>query len=102
MPQNSAFFATSCSASQQPAPACAVVAHRREQVREPLEIERLGQVVDGAELDRFDRAVDRGVATHQNDLAVGIGLAYRAQHLDAADVGQAQIDDGDIGTVISS
>ena len=85
---------------QQPAPARLVVAQRREQMIQPLEIERFRQVVDGAELDGFDRAIDRGVATHQNDLTVGIGRAYRAQDFDATDIGQAQIDDGDVGSMI--
>ena len=100
MPQNSAFFATSCSASSSRRRRAAVVAHDREQMVEPREIERLGQVVDGAQLDGFDGAVDRRVAAHQNDLAVGIGLADGAQDLDATDVGQTQIDGGDVGSMI--
>ena len=85
---------------QQPAPARPVVAHRREQMVQPREIERLRQVVDGAQLDGFDGAVDRRVAAHQNDLTVGISLADRAQDFDATDVGQTQIDDGDVGSMI--
>ena len=62
---------------QPPAPR-GVVAHACEETRQPGEVERLGQVVDGAELDRLDGTVDRGVAAHQHDLAVRIGFAYRA------------------------
>ena len=53
---------------QQTAPLDAAL-HRRQQLAEALEVERLGQVVERAELDRFDRGVDRGVRGHQNHLA---------------------------------
>ena len=44
-----------------------------------IEVERLGQVLARAELDRFDGAVDAGVAGHENHFAAGHGAAGSAR-----------------------
>ena len=82
---------------QHAAPALDLVAHGREHLLQPREVERLAQVVHRAELDRLDRGVDRGVAGHQHRLAVRVRVADRPQHLEAADVRHAQIDHHQIG-----
>ena len=60
---------------------------------EATDVERFGEVVDRAELHRFHRAVDGGVAAHQHDLAVGIGRANRRGALRSADLRHPQVDD---------
>ncbi len=81
---------------EQPAAPDGVLTHGREEFAEALEIERLGEVVDGAQLDGLDRALDRGRAGHEDHVTVGIRLANRAQHVESADVGHAQVDGGDV------
>ena len=80
---------------QAPAPLDVVADGRQEQL-EPAEVERLAQIVHRAELDRFDRGVDRGVAGHQHRLALRIDLANRADDVEAADVRHAQVDHRDV------
>ena len=49
------------------------------------------------ELDRLDRAVDRGVRGHQNHFAAGHRRADLPQQIEAVHVGHAQIDHREIG-----
>ena len=72
-----------------------------EQLQEALEVERLGQEVHGAELDGLDRVVDRGAAAHQNHLAVEVGCAHGAQHVEPACARHAQIDGGEVVVVLA-
>ena len=57
----------------------------------------LVEVLAGAELDRFDGAVDRGVAGHQDHFAARHGCADLAQQVEAVHVGHAQVDHREIG-----
>ena len=54
---------------QEQPPALDAALDRREQLAQPLEVERLAQIVERAELDRFDRGIDRAVRRHENYLA---------------------------------
>ena len=81
---------------QQLAATLEFVVHRSHQPLEAPDVERLGEVVDRAELHRFDRAVDGGDAAHQHDLTLGIRRANRAQHFDPADLRHAEVDDGHV------
>ena len=55
---------------QQALPAGDAVAHAAEQLAQPVEVERLAQVVERAELHRFDRRFHRGLGRHQDHLAI--------------------------------
>ena len=54
-------------------------------------IERLGDVIIGAGLDRFDRAPNFGEGGDDDDRQAGINLSGPAQQVNAADVGQMGI-----------
>ncbi len=82
---------------QQAAAALEIVADAGQQLLEAREVERLAQIVGGAELDRLDRGLDRRVAGHQDRLAARIDVADGAQHVEAADVRHPQIDHDQIG-----
>jgi len=64
---------------------------------EARDVERLGEVVDGAQLDGLDGRIDAGVSRHQRDPGVGVGLAQRANDFETTDVGHPQIDERDVG-----
>ena len=68
-----------------------------EDLLETFEIERLGEVLAGAQLDRFDRAVDRGVGGHENHFAARSRGPDLPQQIEAVDVGHAQVDHRQIG-----
>ena len=74
------------------APAVDLLAHARQQLIEPAEVERLAQVVHRPELDRLDRGVDRRVARHEHGLAVRVDVADGAQDVEAADLRHPQVD----------
>jgi hypothetical protein len=74
-----------------------LLGHRRQQLLEPAKVERFAQVVHRAQLDRFDGGVDRGVAGHQDGLAMRIGLTDRPQDVKTTDVGHPQIDHQQVG-----
>jgi len=61
------------------------------------EVDRLLQVIARAELDGRDRRVDRRVAGQQDDVAVGVRLADRLQHVESAELRHLQVDDGHVG-----
>ena len=82
---------------QDAAPAVDLLAHARQQLIEPAEVERLGQIVHRAELDRLDGGVDRRVAGHEHGLAMRVDIADRAQDVEAADLGHPQIDHHEVG-----
>jgi hypothetical protein len=69
----------------------------RQNLAQPLEIEGLGQVLARAELDGFDRAVDRGVRGHQNHLAPRMSGADLPQEIEPVHVGHAKVDHRQIG-----
>ena len=60
------------------------------QMRDLVGIERLGDVVVGAVLERGDGGFDRGVAGHHDDDEIGIDLMHAALQFDA--VGAAHLD----------
>ena len=62
-----------------------------------LQIHRLLHVVEGAELDRLDRALDGAVRGHDDDRDGGIELADPSEQLDAAHAGKAHIGEHHIG-----
>ena len=69
-----------------------------EQALQLVRIERLGEVILGAGLDRFDRRVDGALRGQQDHLdVVDLGL-QRLQQLDAAHARHDQIGDDDRGT----
>ena len=74
----------------------AVLALAGEQLAQAGEVQRLGQVVERAELDRFDGAVDRRVRGHQDDAALRLRLPDRAQDVEPAELRHLQIDEGDV------
>ena len=78
-------------------PALELLADLGQHLAEPLEVERLGQVLAGAQLDGFDRAVDGGEAGHQDDFAARHLGADLAQEVETVDVGHAEIDHRQIG-----
>ena len=98
MPWNSRRVARSLFHRQDAAPAIDLLAHAREQLIEPAEVERLAQVVHRAELDGLDRGVDRRVAGHQDGLTMRIDIADRAQDVEAADLRHPQVDHDEVGT----
>ena len=73
------------------------VADRREELTNARQIERLGQVVASAELDRFDGAVDGAVAGHQHDAGARIDLANRPQHVEPRDAGHPHVEQHEVG-----
>ena len=74
-----------------------LVTNALEQVLEAAEVERLRQIVPGAQLDGFDGRVDGGMPGHQHDLAGRVGDADRAQHLDSVQPRHSQIYDRQVG-----
>ena len=61
------------------------------------QVDRLGDVVLGAHLQRPHRGVDRGVAGENDDGDVRIRLLHAVQEVEAGAVGELEIDDGHIG-----
>ena len=61
--------------------------HVGEDALQPPDVERLGQIVAGAEAQRLDGALDVGVAGHQHHFGRGAELEVLEQ-VDAAAVGR--------------
>ena len=68
-----------------------VFARLGEQLSKSIDIERLRKVVERAEFDRVDRAVDRCVCSHQNHAALRLDLANRAKDVEAAEFRHLEI-----------
>ncbi len=83
------------------APLRRFIADGRQQLPQPLQIERLGEVIEGSELDRFDRAVDRRVAGHEDDLALRADVADRTKDVEARDAGHAQIEQHELSRAMT-
>ena len=77
------------------------IANRGKQVTKTLQVERLGEVIERAELDRFHRAVDGGKAGHQDDLALRAHVANRAEHVEAGDAGHPQVEEDKFGRALA-
>ena len=65
--------------------------------RSALEVERLAQVIERAELDGFDRRVHRGLCGHQDHLARRVGVADGPQDLEPSHLGHVPIEERDVG-----
>ena len=63
-----------------------------DEMRHVVGIERLGDVVVRAVLERGDGRVDRGVAGHDDDQEVGVDLVQAALQLDAVGAAHANVD----------
>ena len=59
-------------------------------------VERLGQVVVGAEAEALHLVLDAGHAGEDQDRRLDLGDAQRAQHLVAGHVGQVQVEQDDV------
>jgi len=77
-----------------------IVVDGLQQLPEPIEIQRLAEVVHRAELDRFDRAVHLRVRRHEDHPAFRLRLADGPQDIEPADLGHAQIDDRHVGSAV--
>ena len=97
MPQNSSWRATCALERDDLRPALQLGADVGEHLPQAIEVERLGEVFARAELDRLDRAVDGGVAGHQDHFAAGHRRADLPQQIEAVDVGHPQVDHREIG-----
>ena len=72
-------------------------AHDRLDARQQFApVERLGQVVVGAEAETLDLVVELGEARQDQDRRIDARGAQAAQHLVAVDVRQHQIEDDDV------
>ena len=69
-----------------------------EERLEPALVDRLHQVVVGAQPQRLDRGVDRGVAGDQDDLDAGL-FAELGEDLHALAVGQHHVAEHDVGAL---
>ena len=68
-----------------------------QQLAETFEIEGLCDVVECAGLDRLDRRIHARRASHEDDLRLRIGGLDLAQHLQAVDVAEPDVDEGAVG-----
>ena len=79
--------------AQQRLAALEALAHRDQQLAQPIEIERLRDVVERTGFDRFDGGVDRSRVGHQDHLRLRIGRLDLAQHAQAVDARQLHVHD---------
>jgi hypothetical protein len=77
--------------------ALGLLAHRDQQVLQPLEVDGLAEIVARPELHRLDCRLHGGIRGHQDDLAVRIEVANRLEDVEAAQLGHAQVDQGQVG-----
>ncbi|MNC86188.1 hypothetical protein D3C83_18260 [compost metagenome] len=63
-----------------------------------VDIERLGQVLEGAALESGDRRVEVGVGGHDDDRHGGMALLDGLQQLQAREPGHADVRDEDLGS----
>ena len=59
--------------------------------RELFRLERFGEAVVGPRLDGVDRALDRSVSGHDDNLGVGEELLRPLEHVDTGHTGHAQV-----------
>ena len=80
----------------------AAAAERRgDDAAELLQVDRLGEVVVGARLERLDRVLGRAVGGDDDRLLAPVALLEPAQHVEPAAVGKAHVgDDGAVGAVL--
>ena len=69
--------------------------HVGQDALQAADVERLGQVVAGAQAQRLDGALDVGVAGHQHHLGRGAELEVLEQ-VDAAAVREVEVDQGHV------
>src|SRR5258705_242088 len=65
-------------------------------VAQSIEIERLGQIIERPELDRFDRGVDAGITGHERHLTLRRDRSNLPEDVETTHVRQAQIDQRDV------
>jgi hypothetical protein len=70
-----------------------VFADAVQELVEALEVQGLDEIVAGSKLDGLHGGVDGRIAGHQHHFARGETLANRAQYVETAHVGHAQVDD---------
>ena len=82
--------------------AAAAAAERRgDDAAELLQVDRLGQVVVGAGLERVDGVLGRAVGGDDDRLLAPVALLEPLQHVEAGAVGQAHVgDDGAVGAIL--
>ena len=61
------------------------------------QIDRLGDVILGADLESLHRGIDSGVSGENDHRDVGIGFLDLVQQIDARAVGQLEVDDCHVG-----
>ena len=64
-------------------------------------VDGFGDVVLGADFERLDRGVDRGVSGQNDHGNVGIGLLDAMKEIEAGPVGKLEVDDGDVGNELA-
>ena len=72
---------------------------RKQRIDHVVGIDRLGEVVDRARLDRRDRGRDVAVAGHDHDPHLRPQLAQDAHQIEAAAFGQAHVEHRELGPV---
>ncbi len=65
------------------------------------QIDRFGDVVLGANLERLDRGIDRRVTGQDDDGNVRIVFLHPVKEVEPGAVGQFEIDDGDVGNELA-
>ena len=89
------------TASTVGAPLPRAAERRGDDAAELLQVDRLGQVVVGAGLERLDRVLGRAVGGDDDRLLAPAGLLEPLQQVEAGAVGQAHVgDDGAVGAVL--
>ena len=82
-------------------PAAAAAERRGDDAAELLQVDRLGEVVVGAGLERLDRVLGRAVGGDDDRLLAPAVLLEPVEHVEAGAVGQAHVgDDGAVGPVL--
>ncbi len=67
-----------------------------DDVRDVVGIERLGDVVVGAVLERRDGRLDRGIAGHDDDAHLGLQLVHPPLELDSVGPSHLDVDEGEV------
>jgi len=81
-------------------PQLAMLAAAPQKEDQVIDVERLLDEIEGAELHRLDRVLDRAERGHHDHRTLGIALLRLFQHGDAVGAGKAQI--GDHGEVAAA
>ena len=66
---------------------------------QPIDVDRLDQVLVGAELDRLDGRLHVVARGHDDDRRLGRALRERGEHVEAGAAGQAEIEQHQVGAV---